>query len=89
MSTSISENRGYLLTGGEDNLLKIWDYQAQKAVPYWFQSYIGHTKPIVNAFFNPLDRGQIFSTADMDGIFIWDFNGDTETNFMPASEQDG
>jgi len=28
MSTSISENRGYLLTGGEDNLLKIWDYQA-------------------------------------------------------------
>lgn len=25
-TTSISENKQYLLTGGEDNLLKIWDY---------------------------------------------------------------
>lgn len=34
--TDLSLNGGYMLTGGEDNLLKIWDYDAQKTVPYFF-----------------------------------------------------
>ena len=32
----VSLNTGYLLTGGEDNMVKIWDYEAQKTVPYYF-----------------------------------------------------
>ena len=28
MSMSISSNGGYLLTGGEDNMIKVWDYEA-------------------------------------------------------------
>lgn len=34
--SDLSLNGGYMLTGGEDNLLKIWDYDAQKTVPYYF-----------------------------------------------------
>ena len=35
-SIDVSGNAGYLLTGGEDSMVKIWDYEAQKAVPYYF-----------------------------------------------------
>lgn len=34
--TDLSKNGGYMLTGGQDNLLKMWDYEAQKTVPYYF-----------------------------------------------------
>ena len=32
----VSLNSGYLLTGGEDSMVKIWDYEAQKTVPFYF-----------------------------------------------------
>lgn len=35
-SISISNNSGYFLTGGKDNLVKVWDYEAQKSHPYFF-----------------------------------------------------
>jgi WD40 repeat protein len=35
-SMAITSNSGYFLTGGEDNLIKIWDYEAQKTHPYYF-----------------------------------------------------
>lgn len=35
-SISLSSNAGYMLTGGEDNMLKVWDYEANKTVPYFF-----------------------------------------------------
>ena len=53
----VSLNTGYLLTGGEDNMVKIWDYEAQKTVPYYFQSFIGHTYPITSIIFNPKNNG--------------------------------
>jgi WD40 repeat protein len=53
----VSLNTGYLLTGGEDNMVKIWDYEAQKTVPYYFQSFIGHTYPITSIIFNPKNQG--------------------------------
>ena len=52
--TDLSKNGGFMLTGGQDNLLKLWDYEAQKSVPYYYQAFIGHTYPLVNAIFNPL-----------------------------------
>jgi len=41
-----SLNSGYMLTGGEDSMVKIWDYEVSKTVPYFFQSFIGHTYPL-------------------------------------------
>ena len=34
--TDLSNNGGFMLTGGQDNLLKLWDYEAQKSVPYYY-----------------------------------------------------
>jgi WD40 repeat protein len=81
---SISANSGYMLTGGEDNMLKIWDYEAQKTVPYYFQAFIGHTYPVNALMFNPRNNHQIISVGQFDGIFIWDFNGDTESDYKQA-----
>jgi len=54
--STISANSGYMLTGGEDNMIKLWDYEAQKTVPYYFQSFIGHTYPVNQIMFNPKDN---------------------------------
>ena len=35
-TTDLSLNGGFMLTGGSDNLLKIWDYDAQKPTPYYY-----------------------------------------------------
>ena len=86
--TDLSLNGGYMLTGGEDNLLKMWDYDAQKTVPHFFQAFIGHTYPLVSTMFNPLDNNMVISAAENDGIYIWQFHGDTHTNYHPQIDQD-
>jgi WD40 repeat protein len=35
-SASISNNCGYMITGGEDCMIKVWDYEAEKNVPFNF-----------------------------------------------------
>jgi len=49
-------NSGYMISGGEDSIIKIWDYEAQKTIPYFFQSFIGHIYPISGVMFNPRDN---------------------------------
>ena len=36
VSLDISNNSGNMLTGGEDNMIKVWDYEANKTIPYFF-----------------------------------------------------
>lgn len=36
VSMNISGNSGYMLTGGEDCMVKVWDYEAQKTLPFYF-----------------------------------------------------
>ena len=76
-SLDLSSNGGYFLTGGQDNLIKVWDTDAQKSVPHWFQAFIGHTYPITDCIFNPCDNRTILSIGGEDGILIWEFHGDT------------
>lgn len=87
-ATDLSSNGGFMLSGGEDNLIKIWDYDAQTTTPSHFQAFIGHTFPVVNALFNPWDNNMVFSAGQNDGIFIWQFHGDTHTNFFPQLDED-
>ena len=76
---SISNNSGYFLTGGEDSMLKVWDYEAQKTLPYYFQAFIGHTYPVRAVMFCPSDNSTIISAGDKDGIYLWNFYGDIRT----------
>lgn len=78
---SVSNNSGYFLTGGEDSMLKAWDYEANKTSPYYFQAFIGHTYPVRGVMFCPSDNSTIMSVGDKDGIYLWNFYGDTQTQF--------
>jgi len=70
-----------MLTAGEDSMVKIWDYDAQKTIPFFFQSFIGHTYPLTAIIFNPRNNNQVISVGERDGIYIWDFNGDMEGDY--------
>lgn len=35
-SLSVANNSGYMLTGGDDRMIKVWDYEALKTTPYYF-----------------------------------------------------
>lgn len=76
-SVDLSQNGAFMMTGGQDNLLKVWDYSANKSVPYFYQAFIGHTYPIQKVIFSPIDNETIISIAGQDGIYIWEFHGDT------------
>jgi len=80
-SIDVSCNSGYMLTAGEDSMVKIWDYDAQKTIPFFFQSFIGHTYPLTAIIFNPRNNNQVISVGERDGIYIWDFNGDMEGDY--------
>lgn len=80
-SLSISNNSGFMLSGGEDNMIRVWDYEASKTTPYYFQSFIGHTYPVKCLMFNPVNNGLVMSAGENDGIYIWGFYGDTKTQF--------
>jgi hypothetical protein len=36
--------------------------------------------------FNPLDNTQVFSAGEHDGIYVWNFYGDTNTEFSHRDE---
>ena len=72
---AISQNSKYLVTGGSDKIIKIWDYSARPN-SLRSQGFIGHSYPITHLRFS-LDRNFVISCANgPDGIFIWKFNGD-------------
>ena len=79
----LSQNGGFMLTGGDDNLLKLWDSDAQKTVPYYFQAFIGHIYPVTACMFSPANNRTIYTTGEKDGIYVWRFYGDTQTNMYP------
>ena len=39
--------------------------------------------------FNPLDNGMVISAAENDGIYIWTFAGDLNSNYHPAIQGEG
>lgn len=73
------------MTGGDDTLVKAWDYDATRPVPYYYQAFIGHTYAVSQVMFNPCDQSQIITIGDQDGIYVWQFHGDTQTNYHPES----
>ena len=71
----VSQNSRYLVTGGSDKIIKIWDYAARPAAMR-SQGFVGHSYAISHLAFS-LDRKFLVSCANgPDGIFIWEFNGD-------------
>ena len=84
---NFSINGHYFITSGNDKSVKIFDSEADKISPYYFQSFIGHTFAVEKAFFNPMNNGQWISVGGKDGIHLWNFVGDVSTNYNPPADE--
>ena len=72
---AVSKNSKYLVTGGSDKIIKIWDYSARPNA-LRTQGFIGHSSSVSHLRFS-LDKNFLISCANgPDGIYIWSFNGD-------------
>jgi WD40 repeat protein len=79
---AVSQNSKYLVTGGSDKLIKLWEYGARQN-SLRSQGFIGHSYQIQHLRFS-LDRNYLIScAAGPDGIFVWKFNGDTSNSATP------
>jgi len=72
---AMTGNKRYLLTGGDDHLVRVWDLfnnpgDTKKSYP---QS--GHSTAVTSALFSG-DNNRVFTGAGDEGIFIWAFKGD-------------
>jgi WD repeat-containing protein 90 len=72
---SISDNGRFLLTGGNEGLLKLWLLGKNGPHEKRCQSFIGHPSTITAAMFSP-DKRQVVSVGSGYGILVWDVHVD-------------
>ena len=72
-SFDISYNNKYIVTSGEDKMIKVWDYE-MPGIPPVYQAFIGHDSSVNKIIFSQ-DNIHVFSIGD-DAMFIWKFLGD-------------
>ena len=82
-AVDLSGNDQYILSGGDDKLIKVWDSKASKNDPYYYQAFIGHTFPVKACMFKPEDNSVIYTAGEKDGIYVWKFYGNTEPKEKP------
>eukprot|EP00960_Hanusia_phi_P075929 768485-Hanusia_phi.AAC.1 len=71
-----SDNGNFLLTGGNDGILKMWALGKNGPHEARCQCFIGHSSPINRALFTP-DKKQVVSVGSGKGILVWDLLVDT------------
>ncbi len=73
----ISPSGAYIITAGDDRMLRVWDSKIRGPSPPPFQSFIGHASSISSLKFTRTLDGNInvVSVGAGNGIFIWKFYG--------------
>ena len=69
---AVSSNSRYLLSTGEDRVVKIWDYL--KPQEGKCQSFLGHTSPTDQLFLSK-SLTWLLTASRNDGLFLWEFLG--------------
>ena len=78
-SVDINANDRYLLTAGDDKMVKVWSMRSKRFI----RSYTGHTNWVRSAVFSP-DGLDIASGSDDQRVLLWD----SETGAIKATYQD-
>lgn len=69
---AVSSNSRYLISTGEDRVVKVWDYlQPQEGK---CQSFLGHTSPTDQLFLSN-SLSWLLTSSRNDGLFLWEFLG--------------
>jgi WD40 repeat protein len=76
----LSPNGKFILTGGEDNLMKVWEYDLHGPSMPAFQSFVGHSHKVLEMHFvQHGDDTRVISIGEGNGIYVWKFHGDAVT----------
>ncbi len=75
-SAEFSPDGSTIITGGLDNLIKLWQRDGSEIV-----QFVGHTAPIRSASFSP-DGQTILSSSSDKTISIWNLSGDRLHTFL-------
>jgi WD40 repeat protein len=84
----VSPSGAYVISAGDDRVLRVWDAQLRGPNPPPFQSYIGHASGITQLKFSGLKDGavNVVSVGAGNGVFLWKFYGVEE--FLAGDDGD-
>ena len=71
-----SHNYKFLLTSGEEGMIKIWDMKMVFKQIQSYQQFIGHSTGVRGLIMMD-NKGIVISTSENSGIYFWNFLGDT------------
>jgi WD40 repeat protein len=71
----ITKNFKYLLSGGEEGMIKVWDAKMIYRNYQSYQQYIGHSSGI-RGMICLENKSLVITSSDNSGIFFWNFLGD-------------
>lgn len=73
--SAVTTNGVYLATGGDDRVIKIWDFAMRGPPPPLYQAFVGHSDAITDVAFTN-DGRQLMSIGGGAALFVWDFLGE-------------
>ena len=71
-----TNNYKFLLTSGEEGMIKIWDMKMVFKQIQSYQQFIGHSTGVRGLIMMD-NKGIVISTSENSGIYFWNFLGDT------------
>lgn len=69
---TVSSNARYLLSTGEDRMVKVWDYT--KPLEGRCQCFLGHTS-VTDQLYLSASLSWLLTSSKNDGLFLWEFLG--------------
>lgn len=86
-----SKNYKYMISGGEEGMIKIWDMKMIFKKIQSYQQFIGHSKGIKSIIILE-GRSLLVSASESSGLYFWNFLGDitfTETEITQELQRIG
>ena len=71
-----SHNYKYLISSGEEGMIKIWDMKMVFKTMQSYQQFIGHSTGVRSLILME-NKGLLISASENSGIYFWNFLGDT------------
>ena len=71
-----SHNYKYLISSGEEGMIKIWDMKMVFKTMQSYQQFIGHATGVRGLILME-SKGLLISSSENSGIYFWNFLGDT------------
>ena len=71
-----SHNYKYLISSGEEGMIKIWDMKMVFKPMQSYQQFIGHATGVRGLILME-NKGLLISSSENSGIYFWNFLGDT------------